>query len=99
MCSGKSCRNAWPVLHGLLSLDGGPNVVVALGVDESFEAIALGESVDHSFTMFPTAACEVARHADIQSAVGTVGHDVNPAASHASRMKPVDGRDKPGHDE
>ena len=41
---------------------------------------------------------EVARYADIQDAVRTIGQNVDVATCHVEILQDVDGRDKPGHD-
>ena len=61
--------------------------------------MTLRETFDNSRSMFKYAANKIASYTDIQNAVGSIGHDVNKAASfHGAIMKDVDGRDKPGHD-
>jgi hypothetical protein len=48
--------------------------------------------------MFKRAAWQIAGDASVQNAVASIGHEIEPAAGHASIEEDVDGRDKPGHD-
>jgi hypothetical protein len=48
--------------------------------------------------MFKCAAWQIAGDAGVQNAVASIGHEIEPAACHASIEEDVDGRDKPGHD-
>src|SRR5215218_8841574 len=58
-----------PMLDIVLALDGRLNVVIALEIDEQFDAVSLGEARHQSFTMLIDATHEIARHTDVQNAV------------------------------
>jgi hypothetical protein len=74
--------------------------VKSFKINETFQPMPLGKPVNKSGSMFKNAAYEVVRHSDIQNAVGSIGEDVDVAACyHVAKVKDVDGRDKPGHDE
>ncbi len=89
---------ARPVLQSPLPLDGRGNVVVAFREDEAGQTVPLGEPFDQALSVFPRPARDVVGHAEIERAVGSVGHDVDPASalSHvsmlASRGCPEQGR-------
>ena len=51
-----------------------------------------------SGAMLEYPADKIARHADIQDAVRTIGQNVDVATCHVEILQDVDGRDKPGHD-
>jgi hypothetical protein len=88
------------MLDIVLALDRSLNVVKLFEINETFQPMPLGKPVNKSGSMFKNAAYEVARHSDIQNAVGSVGEDVDVSALyHGTKVKDVDGRDKPGHDE
>ncbi len=53
----------------LLALEGQPDVVVALEIDEALLAVALGEAGDETLAMFKDASRQVGRHAYVQNAV------------------------------
>jgi hypothetical protein len=89
---------ARPMLDVVLALNGSSNVIEHLEVDEPLKAVPFGEPLNHSRTMLEHAPNEVARYADIQGTVRTIGHDVNVPTCHADIPQDVDGRDKPGHD-
>jgi hypothetical protein len=93
------------MFHVLLALPGQANVTVMLGVNEAFQAISFGESFDNAFAVFPNSSGEMVRHTDIESAVGTVREDVDPAIRHGLSLSGeqggrnlVDGRAEPGHE-
>ena len=86
------------MLDGVFALNGVPDVVELLEVNQSLQSISLGETGDEPGTMLEYPTHKVARHADIQNAVRSVGQNVNVAAFHAVSLQDVDGRDKPGHD-
>ena len=64
------------------ALDRRPNIFMALGKDQSFQAISLGETIGHALPMFPNAARKIAGDADVQRAIRPIGDDVNPSALH-----------------
>jgi hypothetical protein len=74
---------AWPVLHVLLALKGIADAVELLVVDEHFQAVLFGKSVDQPFAMHVGSARQIARDPGIESPVAPVRHDVNDAAFHA----------------
>ena len=73
---------------------------MAFRVDEAGQAVPLGEPFNQAFAVFPGPPRDVAGHAEIERAVGSVGHDVDPATalSHVPMLQPVDARNKSGHD-
>ncbi len=83
----------------LFALNGQPDVVVLLKIDEGFESVAFGETIDCSVAVFINAANKVVGHSHIKSAVRPICEQIDKAASHAVIVEDVDGRDKPGHDE
>ena len=87
---------ARPVLHGPLALDGRGNALVALRVDESGQTVPLGEPLNQALAVFPRSTHDVIGDTEIERAVGSVGHDVDPACalSHASMLQAVDARIK-----
>ena len=58
------------------------NVVKVFCINQAFQAVAFCKSPNQSFPMLISAPWQVARDADIQNAVATIGHEINPAASH-----------------
>jgi hypothetical protein len=49
--------------------------------------------------MFVDSSNKVVRDPDVQDAIGCARQNINIAARHREKMKDVDGRDKPGHDD
>jgi hypothetical protein len=100
-------RSTRPMLEIFLSLYCQFDGCVRLGIDQSFQAVHLGETVGDTFPMFPDAAGKIVRHPDVKRAVRATGQDINPSVRHGSmvvngiaqRHEVVDGRVKPGHDE
>jgi hypothetical protein len=75
------------------------NVVESFEIDETFQPMPLGKAVNKSRSMLEDAAYKIARHSDVQNAVGSICQVVDVAALyHDAKVKDVDGRDKPGHD-
>jgi len=60
------------VLDVFLALDGKPNVVVLLRINESLQPVCLRKTIDYTLAMFPSAAREIACDPDIQGAVGSI---------------------------
>jgi hypothetical protein len=88
------------MLDIVLALDCHPNVIKSFKIDEAFQPMSLGKSVDESGSMLKNAANQVIRYPNIQNPVGTICQNVNVTATcHGATVKDVDGRDKPGHDE
>jgi hypothetical protein len=83
----------------VFALDGVADVVKPLKIDQPLQPVPLGKPVDKSGTMFEYPANKVACHPDIESAVRTIGQNVDVSACHDAILQDVDGRDKPGHDE
>jgi hypothetical protein len=82
----------------VLALDGVADIVEPLEINQSLQSISSGESFDESRAVLVDTAHKIARYADIQDAVRTIGQNVNPSTCHAEILQDVDGRDKPGHD-
>ena len=87
-----------PMLHRLLALDRGGDLLVAFGVDQPLEPVALGEPLDRALAMLPGPARDVGGHAHIERPVPPVGHDVHPPPAHPAMLQDVDARNKSGHD-
>jgi hypothetical protein len=83
---------ARPVLYQLFALNRQANVIVALDIDQPLQPVPLGEAFEHSLAMLPNPACEIARYPDIEGTVLSVGHDVDPAASHVGFVSPETAR-------
>jgi hypothetical protein len=86
------------MLDVVLTLDRGLNVLVILEIDEALDRISLRKARYQSIPVLVDTPDKIARHPDIQDAIGCTCHDVNVTARHPRMMKDVDGRDKPGHD-
>ncbi|MEA2737537.1 MAG: hypothetical protein QOH05_844 [Acetobacteraceae bacterium] len=71
-----------PSLQAGLPLDGGAHVGVGFGIDQTMQFVATGEARSHTFLMLSNAAGQVARHADVERAVRTIGHDVDTTRWH-----------------
>ena len=80
---------AVPALHGGLALDRGLDLVVPFVPDETFQPVLLREAGNQARAMLVNAPAEIARHADVERAVRSVRHDVDPAALllHGVRMR------------
>ena len=83
----------------VFTLDRKLNVIVMLEVNEAFDGILLCESRDQAIPMFIDSSDEVVRNSHVQNAVWRARQNINIATYHTQRMKDVDGRDKPGHDD
>src|SRR5271170_6143366 len=59
-----------------------PDVVKVLQINQSFQAMAPGKSINKSFPMLEGAPRQVALDAGIQDAVASIGHKINPATPH-----------------
>jgi hypothetical protein len=83
----------------VLALNGVADIVEPLEIDQPLQSVFLSETLSESRAVLVDTADKIARHADIQNAVRTIGQNVNPSTCHAGILQDVDGRDKPGHDE
>ena len=86
------------MLDVMLTLDSKPDIIKNFKVDETCQSMTFGETIHGTCTMLEHAPDEIAGDADIQNAVGLVGHKIYVGGIHRANMKDVDGRDKPGHD-
>ena len=86
------------MLDVVLSLNGGPNIVKVLKIDQALEAMSPCKSVNTSLAVLIYAANKVVSHADVKDAVRFIGQKINVATAHMLMLQDVDGRDKPGHD-
>jgi len=68
-----------PVLEVLFPLDRSPNVIVLLVVHEATDVVLLREPVNHALSVLIHASRQIARHADIQRAVGFTRENVHVA--------------------
>jgi hypothetical protein len=73
---------AGPMFDGCLALNCRPNIVEVLHINQSFQAMTFGESIDQSLPMLESAPRQVAGDAGIQDAIAPIGHEINPAARH-----------------
>lgn len=71
-----------PMLDGVLALNGVADIIEALRINQSLQAVMLCKSVDKPLPMFIGSSRQVARDTDIQDAVAPIGHKINPAARH-----------------
>jgi hypothetical protein len=71
---------ARPMFEVLFPLNGGQNRFMMLDVNELVQSIPLAEAFDQALAMFPRTAGQISGDADLQHAIGTVGHDVDPRA-------------------
>jgi hypothetical protein len=79
-------------------LNGVADVIELLEIYQPLQTVSLREAIDESGAMLEYPADKIARHADIQDAVRTIGQNVDVATCHVEILQDVDGRDKPGHD-
>ncbi len=86
------------MFHVFLTLNCLSYRLILLEIDESLQSVSLGEAFNQSIPMFRDTADKVARHANIERSVRSIGEDVNLSTQHTLRFAIVDGRDKPGHD-
>jgi hypothetical protein len=80
------------MLDIMLALDGVPNVVELLEIDQSLQSVPLGKTIDEPGTMFEYPADKITCHPDIENSVGTIGQNVNIAACTARRGWPGQAR-------
>ena len=76
---------ALPFLHRLLPQDGVADVLVPFGMDQAGEAVFGAELGALARPVLGDARGQVRRYADVERAVGGVGHDIDPAAFHRAR--------------
>src|SRR6185369_11548852 len=72
-----------PGLESLLPQDRRLDVLMALAIHKALQSITLGKAFQDVVAMFPDAPSKVAGDADVQRPIGTICHDVDPAALHA----------------
>src|SRR5664279_5642839 len=70
-----------PVLDIVLALDGIPDVVKPLEIDEPVQSVSFGKAFDETRPMFEHAADQINRHPDIKNAVWSIGQNVNVSAA------------------
>jgi hypothetical protein len=87
------------MFHRLLTLDRQANVIEGFVIDQQLQFISFGKSIHQAFAMLIGPTWQIAGDADVKYSIASVGHDVNETPRHALKIKDVDGRDKPGHDE
>jgi hypothetical protein len=95
------------MLNVFLSLDRGQDRRVAFSPNQAFEPVLRREAWDNTFAVLPDSAGEVARYPEVENAVATIGHQIDPGFSHCAILSKCsgvrndcgDGRVKPGHDE
>ena len=61
-------------------------VFVTLGIDQPLQSVALGKAFDAARTMIRDATGKIAGDANIERAIRSIGHDVDPAARHGSAL-------------
>jgi hypothetical protein len=90
------------MLHVALALNRGADSFVELVPHQACQHISLGEAFVVTFAMVVRTASDVSGDTGLERAVGTVRHDVDPAAAHLGNgtssgdgWKDVDGRVKP----
>jgi hypothetical protein len=71
------------MFHVVLALDGVADIVELLEVDQPLQSISFGETFDESRAVLVDASDEIACHADLRNAVGTVGQNINVSTYHA----------------
>src|SRR5258708_26606090 len=71
-----------PGLESLLPHDRRWDVLMALAIHKALQSVAFGKAFQEVIAMFPDPPSEVAGDADVQRAIGTICHDVHPAALH-----------------
>jgi hypothetical protein len=74
---------AGPVFDSLLALNCVPDVIIELGVNQLFQAVAFCESNNQSLPVLKGSSRQIARDADIQNAVTPIGHEIDPATCHS----------------
>jgi hypothetical protein len=73
------------MLDVFLAVDCGEDVFVSFDVDQPMQTVMAGETIDQPILVLGNATANVARDADIQRSVGTIGHDVDPTGRHAAQ--------------
>src|SRR4051812_28420402 len=73
---------ARPMFDGLLALDCRADVIVMLIVDEQFEPVLFGETVDETLSVLVGALWQQARHPGVKDAVAPARHHIDPATRH-----------------
>jgi hypothetical protein len=86
------------MLDRFLALNRSPNVRMRFGIDQSLQAITLGEAIHGAVAMLLKAPRQIGRHADIENAVRLIRNDVNLTACHVAMLPVVDARNKSEHD-
>ena len=76
-----------PMFDGFLPLDGLGNEIKLFGVDQTGEAVAVGEIAADAGAVLPRASDKVGRDTDVERASWFVGHNVDPARSHEHLQK------------
>jgi hypothetical protein len=71
-----------PALQAGFPLDGGTHVAMLFGVGQAIKLIAAGERRSDSGLVRADTIGQIARYAEIQRSVRSVGHDVDPAGGH-----------------
>jgi hypothetical protein len=93
------------MLDVLLALDRIPDVGMTLCIDEALQPISLAETFGDFLAVFPGPLREIARYADVQDAIGSVRHEIDPSTMHPKSFAcassgcsgRIDGRVEPGH--
>ena len=75
------------MLDCFFTLDSKPNFFMSFGIDETFKLIPFGETIHHSFPVFPGTPRKVRRDTDVERSVAFVRDDVNPTSLHGATMK------------
>jgi hypothetical protein len=70
----------WPVFNVHLALLGEQDFIMPFSIDETLQAVSLGEPLGDAFAVFPGSPSEIDRSADVQRAVRPVCHEVYPTA-------------------
>jgi hypothetical protein len=71
-----------PAFQAGFPLDGGAHVTMLFGVGQAVKLIAAGECRTGAGLVRTDTIGQIARYAEIQRSVRSVGHDVNPAGGH-----------------
>src|SRR5882672_136492 len=76
-------QGARPALQNLLPLNRRADVLMAFGPHQALQSVAFREAWNGAGAVLPGAMGKIAGDADVERAVGSVRHDVDPAALHA----------------
>jgi hypothetical protein len=76
---------AGPMLDGRFALNGIPDIVEMLRINQSLQAMTFGKPIEQSFPMLESAPWQIARNTGVQNAVAPIGHKINPAARHKAK--------------